>query len=128
MSDSAGSQDVTTRWIQGYLGAWSSNEPDQIEALFAEDAEYFTEPYAEPWRGHSEIVEGWLETADEPDSFTFDWSPVSITDDLSIVRGTTAYTDGPTYSNLWVIRFTEDGRAREFTEWWMDQTESSGSN
>ena len=26
-----------------------------------------------------------------------------------------------TYSNLWVIRFAPDGRAREFTEWWMKQ-------
>jgi ketosteroid isomerase-like protein len=127
MSDSAASQDTTNRWMQGYLDAWSSNDPDEIRALFTEDALYFTEPYADPWRGRDGIVEGWLESADEPGSFTFDWTPVSITAEVSIVQGTTRYTDGPTYSNLWVIRFTDDGLAREFTEWWMDQA-GTGSN
>jgi ketosteroid isomerase-like protein len=127
MSDSAASQDTTNRWMQGYLDAWSSNDPDEIRALFTEDAQYFTEPYADPWRGRDGIVEGWLESADEPGSFTFDWTPVSITAEVSIVQGTTRYTDGPTYSNLWVIRFTDDGLAREFTEWWMDQA-GTGSN
>jgi hypothetical protein len=37
------------------------------------------------------------------------------------VEGVTDYHDGPTYSNLWVIRLAADGRAEEFTEWWMEQ-------
>jgi ketosteroid isomerase-like protein len=127
MSDSAATHETTNRWMQGYLEAWSSNDPNEIRALFTEDAQYFTEPYADPWRGRDGIVEGWLESADEPGSFTFDWTPVSITAEVSVVQGTTRYTDGPTYSNLWVIRFTDDGLAREFTEWWMDQA-GTGSN
>jgi hypothetical protein len=36
------------------------------------------------------------------------------------VQGTTRYLSSPrTYSNLWVVRLADDGRAREFTEWWM---------
>lgn len=126
MSDSSATA-VTARWLQGYLDAWSSNDPDQIKGLFTEDAQYFTEPYAEPWQGRDGIVEGWLDSADEPGSFTFDWTPVSITPEVSVVQGTTRYTDGPTYSNLWVIRLTDDGLAHEFTEWWMDQAETSST-
>jgi hypothetical protein len=35
------------------------------------------------------------------------------------------YEGGSTYSNLWVIRLDAEGRARAFTEWWMDQSDSS---
>jgi hypothetical protein len=121
MSDPADIQDITERWMRGYVAAWSSNDPDQISALFTEDAEYFTDPFGEPWRGHAGIVEGWLDSADEPDSFSFKWSPLVITPEMSIIEGVTRYTPGPVYSNLWVIRFAPDGRARHFVEWWMDQ-------
>ena len=121
MSESAENQDMTTRWMQGYLEAWSSNDPDQVAALFTEDAQYFTDPFGEPRRGRPEIVAGWLEDADEPGSFAFEWSPLAVTPEMSIIEGVTRYSAGPVYSNLWVIRFAPDGRAREFIEWWMEQ-------
>ena len=108
-------------WIDGYERAWQSNAPDDIRALFTEEADYLTEPHAEPWHGHDAIVWGWLEARDEPGEASFDWAPLAITHDVAIVQGTTVYGDGPTYSNLWVIRLDDDGRAREFTEWWMEQ-------
>lgn len=118
-SDPAG---ATSAWVAAYRRAWESNAPDDIRALFTEDARYFTEPHADPWTGHDEIVDGWLEAADDPGETTFEWSELARTDELTFVRGTTVYRDGPTtYSNLWVIRLGPDGRATEFTEWWMDQ-------
>ena len=112
-------------WIAGYRRAWESNHPDDIRALFTDDAEYRTDPWVKPWRGHEEIVAGWLEKKDEPGSAAFEWSELVSTPDVAIIQGTTVYRDGPTYSNLWVIRFTSEGVAREFTEWWMDQSNPS---
>ncbi|HEY9477764.1 MAG TPA: nuclear transport factor 2 family protein [Microbacteriaceae bacterium] len=108
-------------WMAGYRSAWESNDPDDIRALFTEDAEYYTEPFAEPWRGHDEIVKGWLEARDEPGDTSFEWVPLVVTPELAVVQATTVYIAERTYSNLWVIRFAPDGRAREFTEWWMKQ-------
>jgi hypothetical protein len=34
------------RWVEGYRKAWLSNERADVEALFAEDAAYYTKPYA----------------------------------------------------------------------------------
>jgi hypothetical protein len=114
--------DTLSTWIDKYRRAWESNEPDDIRALFTEDAEYRTEPYGEPWRGHGEIVEGWIEARDEPGEADFEWKPIVSTPDLGIAEGVTDYADrGAVYSNLWVVRFAPDGRATEFTEWWMDQ-------
>lgn len=112
-------------WVEAYRKAWESNDPDDIRALFAEDAEYRTEPWVEPWRGRDAILEGWLEHADEPGETTFEWSPLAVTDEVAIIQGTTVYEGGSTYSNLWVIRLDENGRARAFTEWWMDQSDTS---
>jgi ketosteroid isomerase-like protein len=112
-------------WVDAYRAAWESNDPDDIRALFTTDATYRTEPWKEPWRGHEEIVRGWLEHADEPGGVAFQWSPIVETDEVSVIEGTTQYRDGPLYSNLWVIRLTPGGLAREFTEWWMDQGNAS---
>ena len=117
--------DVLTRWIAAYRRAWESNEPDDIRALFTDDAEYRTEPWAEPWVGVEQIVTEWLEAKDEPGETTFVWAPLVVTDELSIAQLRIAYREGSTYSNLWVIRFAADGRATSFTEWWMEHPPES---
>jgi ketosteroid isomerase-like protein len=109
---------MLTGWMRGYLQAWESNDPADIGALFTDDALYYTEPSAEPWRGRDAIVEGWLARKDEPGDATFTWQPLVETPDLAVITGNTTYSDD-SYSNLWVIRFDSDGRCREFTEWWM---------
>ncbi|MGV9775743.1 nuclear transport factor 2 family protein [Streptosporangium sp. NPDC003464] len=110
-------------WIDGYVQAWNSNDPAHIGALFTEDATYCTAPFQPPWRGRGQIVERWLEARDEPGETTFDWRPVTVTDEVAIIQGTTAYPDRA-YSNLWVIRLDPEGRCREFTEWWMEHPAS----
>src|SRR6187397_1438127 len=108
---------MLSAWVEGYVRAWESNDPDEIAELFSEDALYLTEPYAEPWRGRAAIVEGWLEARDEPGDATFEWRPLLETAELSILLGTTVYRQPPrSYENLWVIRFDADGRCTEFTE------------
>jgi uncharacterized protein (TIGR02246 family) len=113
----------TTRvqaWVNGYLQAWNSNDPDTIGALFTENAAYYTEPHSQPWRGRNEIVRQWLHRKDKPGETQFRWHPLTVSAELAVVQGTTVYRDPPrTYSNLWLIRLDPDGRCTEFTEWWM---------
>jgi ketosteroid isomerase-like protein len=117
--------ETLTRWMDGYLRAWSSNAPDDIRALFTEDARYFTDPWTDPWSGRDSIVEEWIKRDDQPGTWEFTWSPVAVTEEVAVVQGETRYTDGRNYSNLWLIRLSPDGRAREFTEYWMDQADPS---
>lgn len=112
-------KETVTRWLVAYERAWTSNDREDIEALFTEDARYFTAPFRKPWEGRDEIVEGWLERRDEPGRWHFASEVLSIADDLAFVQGRTEYEDEDDYSNLWIIRLAEDGRASEFTEWWM---------
>jgi len=118
------SLDAVTAWVQNYRLAWESSDPDAIGNLFAEDAAYFTEPFAKPWVGREQITGKWLERGDKPGNTTFEWHPLIVTDDLAIMEATTRYPDR-VYSNLWVLRLDNSGQARQFTEWWMLHTEDS---
>jgi hypothetical protein len=67
-------------------------------------------------------VAEWLGRKDEPEDHTFRWEILAMDVDLGFVRGWTTYTqeDPPKqYGNLWVIRLVDDGRASEYTEWWV---------
>ena len=37
-------RDASARWMQHYIAAWTSNDPEDIRALFTEDAVYATQP------------------------------------------------------------------------------------
>ena len=54
------------RWVDGYLAAWTNNDPTAIEALFTPDASYRQRPYATPKIGVDAIVADWIERKDEP--------------------------------------------------------------
>ncbi|MGH3657070.1 MAG: YybH family protein [Micromonosporaceae bacterium] len=114
--------DHVADWIDRYLTAWNSNDPADIGALFTDDAVYYTAPFDPPWQGRAQIIESWLADKDEPGETTFDWNPVSITDEVAIIEATTTYPN-TTYSNLWVIRLDDEGRCGSFTEWWMEHPE-----
>lgn len=114
------------RWMQGYLKAWASDEPDDVAALFTEDARYFTEPYATPWEGRDTIVREWIARGDSANEWSFEYAIVAEQGDTAVVRGVTTYgpetpqeSGSKVYHNIWIVRLTPDGRASEFTEWWM---------
>lgn len=116
------SAQVVQNWMNGYRRAWETNVPDDIRALFTPDAVYRGRPGQPAWTGHDEIVAGWLEHADEPGSTTFAWETLANDGDLAVVRCVTTYPAGPkkgAYDNMWVIDFARDGRAAEFTDWWI---------
>ncbi|WP_258803933.1 nuclear transport factor 2 family protein [Pseudarthrobacter sp. NS4] len=110
-------------WMEKYQAAWTSNEPEDIRALFAPDARYETRPNdPDPWLGRDGIVEGWLAERDEPEDWTFRWELLGTDGDTAFVQAVTTYSgDRPTYDNLWVVRFDPSGRASSFTEWFMER-------
>jgi hypothetical protein len=67
-------------------------------------------------------VSEWLDRKDDPGDYTFRWEILAMDGDLGFVRGWTDYPklDPPRrYGNLWVIRLADDGRATEYTEWYV---------
>src|SRR5262245_35582701 len=111
-------------WMDGYVRAWTSNQPAEIAELFTDDAVYDPQTGDGPWEGRDEIVAAWTEIDDQPDEWTFEWEPVIEQPDLGIITGRTVYTDedNKSFRNLWVLRFEPDHhRCTEFAEWWIEE-------
>lgn len=115
-------------WIDAYLDAWRSNEPEKVGALFTDDATYAYRPYSDPLQGRSAIVANWLAEPDEPGSWEAAYHPMLVDGDRAIITGVTRYSDGNTYSNLFVVDFDDGGRCRAFTEWYMLHPQETEAN
>ena len=111
--------DFVRRWIADYLGAWRTHDRAQIEALFTADATYRPQPDSPPAAGREAIADAWLEEPDDPGSWKSELTPTLVHNDTAIITGWTDYTDGERFLNLWIVRFGDDGRCADFTEWWM---------
>jgi hypothetical protein len=124
--------DVKT-WLDAYVAAWKSYDREEIAALFSEDVRYRYHPYDDPIEGRDSVVESWLgegehEEASTPDpEGTYDaaYEPVAVDGEVAIATGSSTYLTEPggavdkVYDNCFVMRFSDDGRCREFTEWFM---------
>lgn len=120
-------------WLDRYVDAWMSYDPDDISGLFSEDVAYRYHPYDKPIVGLDAVVASWLgETAsgeasdrDTPGTYEAEYSPVAVDGDTVVATGTSRYRElagGPvvrTYENCFVMRFDGEGRCREFTEYYM---------
>jgi ketosteroid isomerase-like protein len=120
-------------WLDRYVAAWLSYDPDDVAALFSEDVAYRFHPSDEPVVGRDRVVASWLgelpdvgaSTRDAPGTYDADYSPVAVDGDIVVATGTSRYRDDPdgpvvrTYDNCFVMRFDVGGRCREFTEYYL---------
>ncbi len=108
--------------MDGYVQAWSSNDPDEIAALFTEGAVYDPQTPEGEWDGIEEIVRRWQARDQGETNWQFEWAPLVETDEVAVITGRTEYPDVPvSYRNLFVIRFSGEGRCHDFTEWWIEE-------
>lgn len=123
------------RWLDAYVEAWKTYDPEQISALFADDVRYRYHPYDEPIVGREAVVESWLEdgahegasTRDPEGTYDASYAPVAVDGDVAVATGSSTYLDQPggavdkVYDNCFVMRFDGEGRCREFTEWFIER-------
>jgi ketosteroid isomerase-like protein len=119
-------------WLDGYVAAWLSYDPDAISALFSDDVRYRYHPYDEPVVGRDAVVASWLgegsaataSTRDRPGTYHAQYAPVAVDGDVVVATGSSSYRDDPggpvtqEFENCFVLRFGADGRCREFTEYY----------
>lgn len=118
--------DEVQAWIDAYVDAWRTYNPGAIGALFAPDATYAYHPYDEGdeiLRGRQSIVVNWLEERDEPGTWEASYRPLTVEGHRAVVQGTTTYTRGDVFWNLWTLRFDDRHQCVEFVEWFMMRPE-----
>jgi ketosteroid isomerase-like protein len=115
-----GTREQVADWVSAYEKAWRSPGSGSLEALFTADASYSQGPYREPVIGLPAIAEMWEAERDGPDEvFTMTSEVVAADGDTGVARLLVRYGDPvrQEYKDLWVMRFADDGRCREFEEW-----------
>jgi nuclear transport factor 2 (NTF2) superfamily protein len=127
--------EMVQRWLDAYNHAWITYDPDEISALFTDDAEYRWHPWDEGndvAHGRSNIVAAWLENRDRAGTYRGVYSPLLVHDDQAIAMGVSYYYTDDTqrtldraYHNLWVLSFSAEGQCRAFTEWYMQAPRTS---
>jgi ketosteroid isomerase-like protein len=111
------STDEVMRWVAEYERAWRDGDLAAVERLFTEDARYRPSPYDESEIGHDAIKAFWLD--DEGQTFTVDAEPVAVEGLNAVVRLEVRYGNPvrQEYRDLWLLRFSDDGRVEDFEEW-----------
>jgi hypothetical protein len=108
------SEDVTA-WVDRYLAAWTSNDADDIAALFTEDGEYHESPYETDWIGRTEIIDGWQGRWDwQQGGWTFEWSLVSLDSPTALITGIGRYRKLGDFDNHWTVTFGTREQAATF--------------
>ena len=115
-------------WLDRYIAAWSNYEEKAIGELFAEEAEYRYQPWADPVVGRAAIVADWLENKDEPGTWTAHYDVWSFDGERADAIGESRYTnpDGSfrtLYYNHFALRFDGHGKCVEFVEYFMELPE-----
>jgi hypothetical protein len=120
-------------WLDRYVIAWMSYDPDDVSGLFSEDVRYRYHPYDEPIVGRDAVVASWLgegasgdaSARDAPGTYEAQYSPVAVDGDTVVATGTSRYRELPggpvvrTYENCFVMCFDGEGRCSEFTEYYL---------
>lgn len=121
------------RWLDAYVEAWKTYDRDQIEALFAEQVSYRYHPWDDPIEGRAAVIDSWLgegdhdeaSSRDEPGTYDASYTAIAVDGGDAVATGSSIYylrPGGPVdqvYDNCFVLRFADDGRCAEFTEWFM---------
>jgi hypothetical protein len=116
-------RDEFAAWLEQYVEAWRSRDPEAIGDLFSEACTYsYRGGYANV-SGREAIVKAWLEEEDDG-RWEAAYEPLAVDEEVHVSVGSTRYFDEAgtvrdEYSNVFVCRFDEAGRCREFSEWWM---------
>lgn len=108
-------------WLDSYVAAWRSYDPEPIRSLFSEKTSYSYHPWDEPLRGADAIAKSWLSEKDAPNSWEASYRPGIIDGNRATATGTTTYADGRVFWNTWELDFDGDGKCIRFVEWFMLQ-------
>ena len=119
---------TVTEWLNAYVEAWKSYDPEAIGNLFAAGATYSYSPFdEEPIRGRDAIVANWIEYQDAPGTYDAHYEPIAVDGNIAVANGRSRYfeADGKTlrrvFDNIFVLSFDDQGQCVEFREWYMQQ-------
>ena len=113
-------------WLTAYGQAWENRDSNAAGMLFTEDATYQENPFDQPMRGRSAIIEYWTHVPRTQENIHFSYEITALTGDLAIAHWWTSFTRIPSNSKvkldgIFLLSFGEDNQCRSLREWWVRQ-------
>lgn len=126
-ADSPGlTRDALAAWLEGYEEAWETLDADKAAALFAEDATYRDNPYADPYRGRAGVHEYWTAVTSDQQDVDFSYEVLSVSANTGIAHWHSELTQASSgarivLDGIFVLEFTPEGLCQSLEEWWHIQ-------
>lgn len=119
-------KDAFKMWLDAYGRAWETRDPDAATDLFTEDALYYETPFADPFAGRKAIYNYWADVPRLQTNITFRYEILSVKGDTGVARWWADFTRISSQKRvhldgIFVITMADNGRCREFREWWHRQ-------
>jgi uncharacterized protein (TIGR02246 family) len=122
------------RWLDAYVAAWRAYDEAAIADLWAEDAIWYR-PFGVRARGRDAITAEWMAERHIFEGRGYDarYEPIAIDGPFAVTHGRTLFYEPETgtmrgeFDNVWVLRFSADGRCVEFHEWYAGRPEHDPS-
>jgi len=113
-------------WLDRYVDGWRRGDREQIGNLFSEGVSYRYHPYDEPVLGRQAVVQSWLEDWDPKEPWQAEYAVYAVDGARVVATGSSRYMeyrDHPErlYHNVFLLEFDQEGRCREFTEFFVMQ-------
>jgi ketosteroid isomerase-like protein len=113
--------DAFRSWLDRYFAAAASNDPDEVAALFAPDAEYSWGPFRESAFGREAIVRAWVDGGVQPE-LRCTYEALAVEGARGVAHWTMTFggeTGGRVeLDGILVCDFDADGRCTLHREWY----------
>jgi ketosteroid isomerase-like protein len=122
---STAGHEAVERWLTAYGEAWETRDPAAAAGLFTEDATYAWGPFEEPLRGSEAIRERWADVTSGQSDVAFGYEVLGVVGAGGVARWWCSFVVGEIrveLEGIFLIVLAEDGRCREFREWWNERT------
>lgn len=110
------------RWLERYFEAWRSNDPADVEALFAKDAVYHYGPFEPPTIGRRSIVERWVYTPSQQQDIQTTYEAIAVNGNTGVAHWNATFRYGTDQGKveadgILLIKFDQQLLCIEHQEW-----------
>jgi uncharacterized protein (TIGR02246 family) len=115
--------EIFQSWLNSYGQAWEKQDSRAFADLFTDDATYHANPFSEPLRGRSAILEYWSTVTRSQDKVQFNYEVLAVTQDIGIAQWWASFVHVTSKSNvkldgIFVVSLNTEGRCKVLKQWW----------